>query len=543
MVVDSEQLQRINPVTRVGGGLGVHYGVEGGRISDAYALGTSYRGYETLLQGRDPRDVLAMASRVCGWCGGAQQTTASIAMEMAWGIRPPPMAMVLRAVAEATGAIWVHAAHLAVRAGPDWCAPVVKETTPWLWDAALSAEAPGAATHGFATIADLMEGLTPATGSYWRETLGAGRRVQEMISGLYGKFPHPSVLSPGGVGTSVTPTNFTAYYTRLYRSVDYVQKVVAIWDDLVDFVLAADPRFAEQGARPASFIQAGAWDDPASYVGTMESLTQDGAARLSPPGIILDGEVVTRDLRAVHDGVQESVDRSFFEAVETADRGLIAGHPSNRVTVARPQAPDVTGRYSWTAAPRWQDQVVETGPLGRLWLTATRTDFPANDFIEATGSGVRILIPANFLPEAVVEWRIPSRVNALERLRADAYGVAFAGLCAAISLLRGFDQSRTADVSLASPFAVLDGEREGVGLWESGRGFNAHWVRTRAKRVADYQIVGPSTFNASARDGEERPGPLEEALIGSPVISEGTGSLDVLRVIHSFDPCMHCGSH
>lgn len=545
MTPDRSQHHRIEPVTRVGGGLGVRFAVErnGGRpsIDDAFILGSSYRGYETILLGRDPRDVLSIASRVCGWCGSAQQTTASMALETAWGVQPPPLAVVLRAVAEATGAIWVHAAHLAVRAGPDWCAPVVKETSPWLWEAALNAEAPGAATHGFTTIAELMEALTPVTGSYWKETLPAGRRVQEMIALLYGKFPHPSVLSPGGVGTTDSPSNFTAYYTRLYRSVDYVKKVVAIWDDLVDFLIEADPRLAEQGERPANFIQSGAWDDPAGYVGTVDSLTADGALRLSPPGVIVDGQVVTRDLKEVHDGIVESVDHSFFAPATPA-------HPSARDTAAQPQAVDLDGAYSWSTAPRWNDQVLETGPLGRLWLTATRTDFPTNDFIEPTGTGVKILVPGNFLPETVIEWRIPKRINALERLRADAYGVAFAGLCAAISLLRGFDLSRAQETDLTRPFEVLDGQRRGVGLWESGRGFNGHWIQTDGKRVSNYQIVGPSTWNASPRDGEGRPGPLEQALMGTPVIEEqGPDSrlrgLDALRVIHSFDPCMNCGSH
>ncbi len=545
MSVADRTEHRIEPVTRVGGSLGVRFSVESGRVSDAHVIGSAYRGYENLLLGRDPRDVMPFASRVCGWCGGAQQTTASLALEMAWGVRPPPMAVALRAVAEAAGAIWVHAAHLAVRAGPDWCAPVVKETTPWIWDAALDAPAPGVAVHGFSTIADLMEALTPVTGSYWKETLPAGRRVQEMISLLYGKFPHPSVLTPGGVGTTGSPANFTAFYTRVYRSVDYVQKVVAIWDDLLNFLEATDERLAEQGVRPASFIQAGAWDDPMSYTGRLDTLTADGAARLSPPGVIVDGEVLTRDLAMVHDGITESVHRSFFD--HQGDAGA-TGHPSTRHNVPRPQAVDLDGAYSWTAAPRWKGRALETGPLGRLWLTATRSDFPANDFIEPTGTGVRFLIPGNFLPEAVVEWRIPSRVNTLERLRADAYGVAFAGLSAAIGLLRGFELSRAGEIDLSSAFTVADDECAGVGLWESGRGFNAHWVRTQRSRVAGYQIIGPSTWNASPRDDDGVPGPIEEALIGTPVIEQsGPGDrlkgLDALRVIHSFDPCMQCGSH
>jgi len=336
--------------------------------------------------------------------------------------------------------------------------------------------------------------------------------------------------------------------------VDYVQKVVAIWDDLVDFLTAADPRLAAQGERPASFIQAGAWDDPQGYGGTRASLSGDGQRRLAPPGLMLDGEILTRDLHDVHDGVREQVSRSFFdEGAGTTGGDLHPEHPRNRRTISHPQAIDIDGAYSWATAARWQgvdgrSHVVETGALGRLWLTATRTDFPANDFIQPTGTGIRILIPANFLPEAVVEWRIPDRVNALERLRADAYGLAFAGLSAAISLLRGFELSRGGDTRLSRDWSVLDGDREGVGMWESGRGFNGQWVQTTDRRVSNFQVVGPSTWNASPRDDDGRPGPLEEALIGTPIL-EKVGpngrlrGLDAVRVTHSFDPCMNCGSH
>jgi hydrogenase large subunit len=538
----------INPVTRVGGGLAVRVDSDGGAITDAHVTGTSFRGFEHIINGRDPRDVMAIASRACGWCGGVHETTASLALEMAWGLEPPPMAHALRSIAQATEAIWVHAAHLAVRAGPDWCSRVVKDSTPWLWDLALAAEAPRAAVHGFRTIAEIMEGLTPPTGRYWRETIPAGRQVLEMISLIYGKYPHPSVLSPGGVGSTLTIGNFTEYYTRLYRSVDYVKRTIALWDDLIEFLYEADPRFAELGDRPASFVHAGCWElePPAA---TFDGLDELGRSRLAPPGVMIDGRVVTRSLRQVHDGITEDVGRAFYEGWDQRDHGdtLPAGHPRHRTTVPAPDTLDYDGSYSWCTAPRWHGHVVESTPLGRLWLTASRTDFPENSFIEPTGHSVRILVPKNFLPETVVEWHIPKRVNALERLRADAYGIAFAGLCAAIALLRGFEITRGGVIGASSSFAVRDAPDGAVGLWESGRGMNAHWLGIDDGRVSDYQIVGPSTWNASARDDDGRPGPLEEALIGSPVIEEpgpgGYRGTDALRVIHAFDPCMHCAVH
>jgi hydrogenase large subunit len=534
----------------VSGALGVQLDTDGDSIADAWVSGNFYRGYEQILQGRDGRDIVPISSRICGWCGAVHQTTASIACEMAWGITPPPMAVALRSVAECTEAIWIHAAHLATRAGPDYCAPVMAATSPSLWAMAERTSARGAAIHGYESIGELMQGLTPGTGRYWTETLPAGRRVQEMINLMYGKFPHPSVVQAGTVGQHLTWANFTEYYTRLYMSVDYVKQVCALWDDLIDFLLEADPRFAELGERPANLINAGAWDDVRSSY-SYDALDATGKARLARPGVIVNGEVVEDRLTEINRGIQEDVEHSYFDAhssTGTAPDGadLPPGHPWLSSLTPRPGARDLEGRYSWATAPRWRDQVVETGPLGRLWLTATREDFPENDFIQPTGTGVKILIPMNFQPEMTVEWKIPQRVNALERLRADAYGVAFAGLCAALALLKGFELMRAGETAVSVPLEVSGQDVRGVGLWDSGRGMNAHWMHTEGGKVTGYQVIGPSTWNASPRDSQGRPGPLEEALIGSPILSEGgdraRGMIDAARVIHSFDPCMNCGT-
>lgn len=546
----------IDPVTRVGGGLGVRVETQGSTITNAHVSGTSFRGYEPILEGRDPRDLLPLVSRACGWCGSVHQTTASIATEMAWDLHPPPMALALRGIAEATEAIWIHAAHLAVRAGPDFSAPVVRRTTPWIWDLAKRTEAPGAATHGYKTMAELMNELRYFEGKYWWNTIPAGRKVLEMINLMYGKYPHPSVLSPAGVGSTLTVGNFTHYYTRLYQSVDYVKQVIAIWDDLVDFLYEADPRFLEQGERPASFISAGAWDHQATrgYSGAWGALDADGRRRLAAPGVMVNGELVTGRLSDVNAGIEESIASAFYApwestgATDPEGGTLPAGHPWNKTTIPAPSARDFSGAYSWCTAPRWQGQVLESTPLGRLWMTAMRTDFPPNDYIEPTGTSVKILVPENFLPETIVEWHIPQRVNTLERLRADAYGVAFAGLCAALCVLDGFTLLRHGDVRVSGGFSVPQDPASGVGLWDSGRGMNAVYFRMNKKRrIGTLQVVGPSTWNASPRDDAGNPGPLEEALIGTPVIEEPSDGrltgIDALRTIHGFDPCMTCGTH
>lgn len=539
---------KLGPMTRVGGGLAVTAEHDQDQITDAHVAGTRFRGYENIIIGRDARDTLPFLSRICGWCGGVHMTTASLGLEMAWGIQAPPMATALRSIAQATEAIWIHAAHLAVRAGPDYCAPVVAATTPRIWEMAQRTSARGAATHGFGSIAELMEGLTPVTGRYWRDTIPQGRRVMEMISLLYGKFPHPSVLNPASVGSTLAWGNFTEYYSRLYLAVDYVKQVCAIWDDLVDFLYEADDRFMSLGERSVSFIHAGAWDNERSTY-AYDNLDEIGATRLCRPGVMVNGQLVTDNLSEVHRGIEEHFDHSFLDV--TSDRSsapadLGAFHPWFNRLEARPRKADLDGAYSWSGAPRWRGEVLETTPLGRLWLTAALNQFPANDFIETTGTGIRILVPMNFQPETVVEWKIPQRMNTLERLRADAYGIAFSGLCAAIALLKGFELTRSGEMTASHPWDVPNGATMGVGLWESGRGMNVHWVHTDKGRIKGYQVVSASTWNASPRDGNGRPGPIEEALIGSPIIEEPAdgrlSGIDAARVVRSFDPCMNCGS-
>lgn len=342
--------------------------------------------------------------------------------------------------------------------------------------------------------------------------------------------------------------SFTEYDTRLYRAVDYVKKQVALWDDLVDFLADIDPRFDEQGERPASFVHAGALEDAEACDGSYAHLDAYGERRLARPGVVVDGALVTDRRSEVEQGVTGSLGHAFYtDGSDGAVPDRPGDHPWNRRTIPAPGAPRPDGAYSWCPPPRWNRHVVESTPLGRLWLTALRGDFPHNDFISSTGHSVRITVPENFLPMTTVEWKIPRRANMLERLRADACGVAFSGLCAAIGLLEGFELLRSYRTQPASGFEAVTEPAAGVGLWESGRGMTAHWLRTDEGRVQSYQIAGASTWNASPRDDAGRPGPIEEALMGSPVLEEpaagGLRGVDAARIVRSFDPCMNCAVH
>src|ERR671933_1278413 len=152
-----------DPVTRVAGALAFHtvVGLENPQVLETNSMATLFRGYEKILQGRDPRDAIFISSRACGVCGGVHSTTAALALEMAFGIHPPPMGIVARNLLLSLEYLYDHPLHLFLLAGPDFSEPAVRETNPELWAQAEGTPARGAKTHGFKTIAEIMSAMAP----------------------------------------------------------------------------------------------------------------------------------------------------------------------------------------------------------------------------------------------------------------------------------------------------------------------------------------------------------------------------------------------
>jgi hydrogenase large subunit len=554
----------MDPVTRVAGALAVNVkaDLEERRYLDARSQAPLFRGYEVILMGRDPRDAIFISSRACGVCGGVHSHCSAYALEMAMGIAPPPMGTVVRNLGEAAEMGYDNPLHLYLLAGPDYCEAVIKKVNPELWPRAEQWSCPNERHHGFKNMAEIMTALNPLTGELYREGLEFTRLAREKFALLHGKYPHPQTIVPGGVSSTITMQTLNEYQSKQGRVFDYAQRMIGVWDDIATFFYEADERYKQVGARPMNFIDNGYWDDPHAYDADYAHCDAWGERRWSTPGVMIDGELVTTRLTDVNIGLEEFVQHSFYEdwtgaryAADPMENPISPFHPWNKRTLPKPQAKSWKEKYTWACTPRWDRKVMEAGAYARMFLTAKARKMPESQFMEATGNGMKMLIPKGpQRHEEEVEWTIPTVWNAFERNRARAYHYLFSQLVALENVLQAYDLWRKGERKVAAlghkelEKVVQKAEGIGVGYWGAGRGYLTHWVVIEQGKIVNYQIVTPSTINASPRDPWDQPGAYEESIMNTPIIEqyskpEAFTSIDMLRAVRSFDPCMPCTTH
>ncbi len=549
----------IDPVTRVAGALAFHSVVdlENRKVHDAHSMATLFRGYEVILKGRDPRDAIFISSRACGVCGGVHSNCSAEAIEMAMGVAPPPMGTIVRNLGQAGEFMYDHPLHLFLLAGPDYSEAIVKPTNPDVWEKAEQARTRHGDVHGFRTMAELMTAMNPLTGSLYLEALEITRRSREMCVLVWGKYPHPQTIVPGGISTTITLQTFNEYQTRLFELLDHAKRMALIWDDISEFLYAANPAYRQVGARPRNLIELGIWDHHDAYDATYANADKWGEARWATPGVMIDGELVTTNLHTINMGLEEFVEASFYQEwangtptfrTDPLGNPISAYHPWNKQTIPQPQGRNWKEKYTWATSPRWDRQVVEAGAYARMWITAVAKKLPANPFIESTGTSLRMNMPKGALPEMVLEWKVPKECNAIERNRARAFAQAYTGLVCLNNLLAGYDLMKKGESKVSADFKVPRDERIGVGFWGAGRGYLSHHLTMDRGVLTNYQILTPSTINASPHDPFGALGPYEEAVLNTPIIEqfdrpEDFKAVDILRAIRSFDPCMPCTTH
>ncbi|MDQ3979460.1 MAG: nickel-dependent hydrogenase large subunit [Actinomycetota bacterium] len=549
----------IDPVTRVAGALAVHtvLDLENRRVVEAHARAMLFRGYEVILQGRDPRDAIDISSRACGVCGGTHATVSALALEQAFGICPPRLGVEVRNLGEVAEMFYDHPLHLGLLAGPDYSTAIVSVTNPELVTKAEKTLAPNSDIHGYTTIKDIMDAMNPLTGKIYLEALEWTRVGRIMCGLMYGKFPHPSTLVPGGVSTTITTSSLNEYYTQMGKIIDFCKVITRVWDDICEFFLASNPDYEQVGARATNLIQTGIWDDSETYDATYANVNVWGNARWAKPGVIIDGRLLTTNLTDVNMGIEEFVEHAFYEdwtktgpqtfKTDPLGNPLSPYHMWNKVTIPKPTASNFREKYTWDTAPRWDRHSVETGTYGRMWTTALAAATPENPFLHATGDGLLITLPRHTLPETELFWSIPRTVNALERNRGRAYAMAFTAAIGMNCLLKVFEYWRRGETRVHTPFKIPQDERMSAGFWEASRGYLTHHLHMDKGKIVNYQINTPSTFNSSPRDPFGVPGPYEEAVLDTPLLEsvpdDNVKGIDVLRAIRSFDPCMPCTTH
>ncbi len=546
----------IDPITRVAGALGFHTVIDlkAGKIVEAKSTATLFRGYEVILKGRDPRDAIDLSSRACGVCGAVHSTCSSMALEMAFPVVPPPLGICVRNLGETAEMLYDHPLHLFLLAGPDFSESVFRRTNPEIWEKAEKTTAPHSNLHGFRTIGDIMIAMNPLTGSLYLEAFEITRVCREACSLMYGKYPHPSTLVPGGVSTTLTFTTFNEYYSRLIKMFDYSKKVVPLWDDLIDFLYDANPRYKEVGRRPTSMIGLGIFDEMDAYDATYKNCDVWGEKRWATPGVVVNGELRTTKLSKINIGIEEFVDHSFYDtweggkmATDPLGQPLSPNHMWNKDTIPKPTGRNWLEKYSWATSPRWDRLALEAGCYVRIWLTAM-AKLKQTPNIISTGKSLKMLVPKATLPEMEFEWKIPDVLNAFERNRARAYCIPWMCLIAFENFTRALDYWKKGETKVHTKCEVPQkGRQIGVGFWEAGRGYLSHHIIIENGKIANYQILTPSTWNASPVDPFGKPGPYEEAVLNTPILETSHPDkfigIDIQRAIRSFDPCMPCTTH
>ena len=266
-------------------------------------------------------------------------------------------------------------------------------------------------------------------------------------------------------------------------------------------------------------IDSGVWDRPDAYDGTYKNMDAWGNARWATPGVLVDGEVVTTDLSRLNAGLEEFVEHSFYEKwdgqrfpKDPNGMPLSPNHPWNKDTKPKPGKQNWKERYTWDTAPTWDRMPMEAGAYTRLYMTAKAQRLPASRFLEATGHSLKIRLPGGALPDAELEWHVPTKWNAFERNRARAYAIAYSAAVSLENWLLGMEMLRQGETRVSTKFEMpTKGTQMGVGFWGT-------------------------------------PGPYEEAVLNTPLLedfnsAEDYKGIDILRAIRSFDPCMPCTTH
>ena len=550
----------LDPVTRIEGHLRIEAQVEGGMISDAWSSGTMFRGIEVILRGRDPREAWIWAQRICGVCTMVHALASVNAVEDALGIEVPDNARLIRNIIAATQTVQDHVIHFyhlhaldwvdvvsALKADPAKTSQLAQSISDWPMSSAKYFK--GVQDRVGALVASKQLSLFGA--GYWGhpayhlppeanlmavahylEALQFQKEFIRIHAVLGGKNPHLQTFLVGGMATAMDPNEPGA--TVNPERIDFLLQVAKSAIAFVNQVYIPDvlavanfyPDWFKLGAGVGNYM---------CYGGYPQGSIKDPADFFLPRGIILD-----RDLSNVHPvdpaNVTEYVTHSWYEY---SGGDQVAKHPYNGETNPKYSGPkppyeflEVNEKYSWLKAPRYQDQVMEVGPLARMLVAYASGQQDVKALVDATLAKLKASPSALF--------------STLGRVAARALETQLLA-----SRLVGWIEQLGNNLASGN-VRIHNGEKwdpnswpktaQGFGFFEAPRGSLGHWVQIEDQAIKNYQAVVPSTWNAGPRDARGQRGPYESALLKTPV-ADPERPLEILRTVHSFDPCLACAVH
>jgi hydrogenase large subunit len=535
--------------------------MEGDRIAEAYSSGTMVRGIEIILRGRDPRDAWAFAQRICGVCTLVHGIASVRAVEDALDYEIPKNAQLIRNLMIGAQYVHDHVMHFYHLHALDWVDVVSALSADPAATSTLAqsiSNYPKSSPGYFADMQKKIKNFVEAgqlgifAKAYWGhpayklppeanlmavshylEALSWQRDVAKILAIFGGKNPHPHFLV-GGVPSPIDVDSDSAINSARLAT---VQGIIGQMREFVDQVYVPDTLaiasfykdWGAQGEGLGNFL---------SYGDFPENGINDPTTFLFPRGAILN-----RDLSTIHpvdldspDEIQEFVAHSWYDYEGGKTTGL---HPYDGETTFNydgPEPPyqhlDVEKSYSWLKSPRWKGNAMEVGPLARVLMLYASGHEQTRELVDYTLRTLEVPVQALFSTLG----RTAART--LEtKVVADNMQTWYDNL---IGNIRSGD-TRTFNETLWEPSAWPK-QCQGVGFMEAPRGGLAHWIVIEDEKIANYQAVVPSTWNAGPRDVQGQPGAYEAALAGH-ALHDPEQPIEILRTIHSFDPCIACAVH
>ena len=545
----------IDPITRIEGHLRIDCAVEGGKVVNAWSSGQMWRGIELILKGRDPREAWIFTQRICGVCTTVHALASVRAVENALNLEIPLNAQYIRNLIISAHAVHDHLVHFyhlsaldwvdivsALKASPRKTAQLAQKLSNWKLNSYhhlkevqdklktfVSSGQLGIFANGYwgHPAMKLSPEVNLLAASHYLQALEYQRKANMIVSILGSKTPHIQNLAVGGVANAINPDSPTTLtMERLY----YVKSLIDEVGDFVKNVYLVD--VAAVGAFYKDWTRYGA--GVKNYLSVPDlPLDTRGTAFVNPGGYIENGNLSTyKPITSFQDeyfrdGVKESVKHSWY-------KGAWTRHPWKETTEPGYTDFQDNGKYSWVKSPSFYGKPAQVGPLANVLCMYAAGHGPTKTYAK------QVLSTAGSLAGAKIPLSALHSTIGRHAARAIRCAVLYDALATQWEML--VNNIAAGDAKTFNRPTFPKGEITGFGFHEAPRGVLSHWVVIKNGKIKNYQAVVPSTWNSGPRNQNDARGPYEASLIGNPV-ADADRPLEVLRTIHSFDPCLACAIH